>query len=601
MITGGLQMKKISILYAIMAVMLLSAFTVSAAITAVDTFGSTNPTFGSESQEASNPQHDEAAQRLKTDVASINLRNDALVEVVISRISITPNSQFAEADLNIQLTDTDRSLAAGASETVDFIARIPEKLDAVDANGEALAFAVATVRFFENSTGSDVEVGSFVVYMQRENNLEMNNLDATVEAGRKKSLEDDDTLENVKPGERIEIEAEASNNYQDESNMDVESVSLEIECTNDNNLDFDDKNVEIGDISPEDEQTDSLVIDIESDAEDKDSKCLVKIIGRDQNGARHGEGTDFTIEVTRESHDVQITSASINPTSLTCTDREMQLSIDLLNLGRSNEDRVAIEVTSKAISFQERVSNIELDEDDSTSEIFVIPVDATKIKSGPFAIQVQTFYDNTKSSDSETVQVDNLCNAGSSTGNGNTGAPKTPVVEGALELESENIKVAVGSSTSIPVKVVNLEDVPVEYMIALADTAEFADGTSSKSVFLNPGQQSTVLLNLRSKAKIDEGKYSGIIVLKDSTGKTLETKTFTVDVAAKQSSGFDPGSWFSGSDSRIFWIIGDIILIIVAIFFIRLIFTGGKKKQSANKKLADYEAEMSKKQAKRRK
>ena len=596
--TGGLQMKQFSILYAIMAVMLVSVFTVGATITTVETFDSINPTFGSESQEASNPRHDEVAQRLKTDDSSINLLST--VAVTIGSIDVIPNSPFTENDLQINFTDSDLELAAGVAELVDFRARISEKLDAVDINGEALAFAVATVKFYDNATPR-VEVGSFVVYMQRENNLEMSNLDAVIENGRKKSLSDDDTLENLKPGDRIDIEAEASNNYQDEANTDIESVTLEIECDNDNNFDFDDKNVDIGDISPEDEQTDTLTLDIESDAEDKDSDCLVKVIGRDQNGARHGEGTDFKIEVTRESHDIQITSAVINPTSTSCTDREMQLNVDLLNLGRSNEDRVAIEVTSKAISFQERVSNIELDEDDSTSEIFVIPVNPTTIKAGPFAIQVQTFYDNTKSADTETVQVDNLCNAAVIGNNGNTGAPKVPVVQGALELESENIKVNMGSSTSIPVKIVNLEDVPVEYMVALADTAEFADGTSSKSVFLNPGQQSTVLLNLRSKAKIDAGKYSGIIVLKDSTGKTLETKTFTVDVAQGQGSSFSLGSIFEGSDSRIFWIIGDIILIIVAIFFIRLIFTGGKKKQQpTNKKLADYEAEMSKKKTSRR-
>ncbi len=578
--------------------MLLSAFTVSAAITTVDTFSSTNPTFGSESQEASNPRHDEAAQRLKTDDASINLRSD--VEVNITSIQVIANSPFTENDLQINIIDIDLILAAGVAETIDFRARISEKLDAVDINGETLAFAVATVKLYDNSTPS-VEVGSFVVYMQRENNLEMSNLDAIIENGRKKSLGDDDRLENLKPGERIEIEAEASNNYQDESNTDVESVTLEIECTNDNNLDFDDKNVDIGDISPEDEQTDTLIIDVESDAEDKDSDCLVKVIGRDQNGARHGEGTNFKIEVTRESHDIQITSAVINPTSLTCTDREMQLSVDLLNLGRSNEDRVALEITSKAISFQERASNIELDEDDSTQEIFVIPVNPTAIKAGPFAIQVQTFYDNTKSADTQTVQVDNLCNAGSTTpGNGKT--PITPVIQGALELDTESIQMNIGASASIAVKVNNLENTPVEYTVTLADTAEFAEGTATKTVFLNPGQQSTVLLNLRAKDDIDAGKYSGIIVLKDNAGKTLETKTFTVDVAERQrSSSFNLGSLFGGSDSRIFWIIGDIILIIVAIFFIRLIFTGGKKKQSTNKKLADYEAEMSKKQPRRRK
>ncbi|MDP1694050.1 MAG: hypothetical protein Q8L34_00750 [Candidatus Woesearchaeota archaeon] len=577
-----------------MAVMLLSAFTVSATITTVNTFASTNPTFGSDSQVASNPKHDTVAERDQFATTSIQFSNSgAAVDAVMTVQPVTP---FSITDLRIE-NQTALSFAAGQT-TVSFRSRIPEKLDAVDAEGEAMAFKVATL-IFTDPANANVEVGRFDVYMQRENNLEMNNFDANIDGGRKKSLSDDDTLENLKPGDRIELEAEARNNYDNDANVDIESVSLEIECTNENNLDFDDTNVEIGDISPEDEQTDTLSIDIESDAEDKDSDCLTKIIGRDQNGARHGEGINFLLEITRESHDIQITAATINPTSLSCTDREMQLTVEMLNLGRSNEDRVALEVTSKAISFQERVSNIELDEDDSAEEIFVIPVNAETLKSGPFAIQVQTFYDNTRSSDTETVQVDNLCGT-QTTGNGNGPAPG-PVVQGALELDTESIQMNLGSSASIAVKVNNLENTPVEYTVTLADTAEFAEGTATKTVFLNPGQQSTVLLNLRAKEDIDTGKYSGIIVLKDNAGKTLETKTFTVDVTERQGSSFSFGNLFGGADSRIFWIIGDIILIIVAIFFIRLIFTGGKRKQQpTNKKLADYEAEMSKKKTSRR-
>src|SRR3989344_3875659 len=308
-------MKQFSILYAIMAVMLLSAFTVNATITTVDTFDSTNPTFGSDSQQASNPQDDIVNNRNIFQTVSISLQNTDTVNTVTidpTQTTIVYNSPFSLVDSPIEF-QSNTPIVFNASETksVAFTARISEKLDAINQFGDLIAVNVGRIDLKDN-TGT--AIGSFDVYIQRENNLEINSLDATIESGRKKSLEDDDTLENLKPGERIEIEAEAQNNYDSDSNLDIEDVTLEIECTNDNNLDFDDKNVDIGDISPEDEQTDTLTLDIESDAEDKDSDCLVKVIGRDQNGARHGEGTDFKIEVTRESHDIQITAATINPT-----------------------------------------------------------------------------------------------------------------------------------------------------------------------------------------------------------------------------------------------------------------------------------------------
>lgn len=576
--------------------MLLSAFSVSADIETVTKYSSATPTFGSDSQPASNPEDDNVANRNIERTFGIALINKNLTAVTLDNIAITYNIPFTSVDSLIQLVSaTPIIFSPNQPQNVEFKVRISEKLDAVNEDGELIAINVGKITLKDSL---DNPLGTFDVFIQRENNLRLRNVDAVVEGGRSTSIDEDDTLENLKPGDSVEIEAEASNEYDNDANLDIEDITLEIECDPDDNFDFEDKTEEIGDLSPEDEETQTINFDVEEDAENDDSSCLIKATGRDEHGARHGEGINFDIEVTRKSHDVQITAATINPTGISCTDRELQLTVDLLNLGRSDEDRVALEVTSKAISFQERVSNIELDEDDSTSEIFVIPVNPTALKPGPFAIQVQSFYDNTKSADTETVQVDNLCTV-ASTGTGNNGGTPEPI-ENKLELETENIQVRMGSSTSIAVKVTNPERSLVEYTIELRGVEEFAEtASSSKSIPLSPNQQSTILFNIKTKQNIDTGKYQGFIVLKDSTGKTLETKTFTVDVAEKQGSGFDLGNIFGDSDSRVFWIIGDIILIIIAIFFIRLIFTGGRKKQ-ANKKLADYEAEMARKKVARR-
>lgn len=593
MITGGLQMKKLSLLCTIMMVMLVGiAFSVHATLTTVETYSKTNPAFGGENQQASNPKHDDASEKNKLATSAISFRNDNPDDDVnITSLRVTPNSPFSETDLAIQFVSTDLNISHNGQKSISFQARIPEELDAIDVNGEAVAFNVATVELLQGTT----VVGTFDVFMQRENNLQISNSDATINGREKKSVNDGDKVDNLKPGDVVSIEVEASNEYDDSSNLDVKDITLKIKCDKEKDINFDDKSIDMGDISPGDDNRDTIGLDFDPDAKDDNANCVITIIGKDENGARHGEAISFDMEVKRKSHDVQIPDATATPLSLSCTDKEITLSISIMNLGKSNERHVAVEITSKAIGYQERVSNIELDQDDSTEEVFVAQVDPTKLKAGPFAIQVQTFYDNTRSSNTETVQVENLCNENTETGNSNGNKVPGPVIQGALELDSDNIKIAVAESASIPVKVTNLEKTPVEYMILVADVSEFADTVASKSVFLNPGQQSTVLLNLKAKAKVDAGKYSGVIVLKDSTGKTLETKTFTVDVTTSESgSSFSLNNIFSGADSRVFWIIGDIILIIVAIFFIRLIFTGGKKKQQT-KKMADYEAEMSRK------
>ena len=102
-------------------------------------------------------------------------------------------------------------------------------------------------------------------------------------------------------------------------------------------------------------------------------------------------------------------------------------------------------------------------------------------------------------------------------------------------------------------------------------------------------------MNLKAKSSAVPGTYSSSVLLQDAEGRTLETKTFTVEVAGNAENGGSLtsglGSLFGGeTNSRVFWIIGDIILIIIAIFFIKLIFTGGKRK-ARDKRMADYEAE----------
>ena len=57
--------------------------------------------------------------------------------------------------------------------------------------------------------------------------------------------------------------------------------------------------------------------------------------------------------------------------------------------------------------------------------------------------------------------------------------------------------------------------------------------------------------------------------------EVVDTKSFTVDV---QKTGLLDGFTTTGlSGTKVFWIIADVILVVIAIFFLKLIF-GSKKK-----------------------
>jgi len=202
---------------------------------------------------------------------------------------------------------------------------------------------------------------------------------------------------------------------------------------------------------------------------------------------------------------------------------------------------------------------------------------------------VSTFYDNNKQTDSVVIQIDNLC------------TEFVPVVEdddnnfvgtytNVIGLSESSISAEMDKLVSVKVELTNNENSPVDYLVSLEDLGDFATSTSSKTVHLNPGQTSTVFLNMKTNDDAEEGAtYTASVVLKDaSTGSILETETFTVDVEGSQGTEFTFGN-IGGEDSKVFLVVLNVVLVIIAIFLIKLIFGSGKKKKSRPKKMADFE------------
>ena len=94
-----------------------------------------------------------------------------------------------------------------------------------------------------------------------------------------------------------------------------------------------------------------------------------------------------------------------------------------------------------------------------------------------------------------------------------------------------------------------------------------------------PGQASTVFVYVTPKADLEDGKYAGNVVLRQN-GNVVATETFSVDVGITPTGStiFQPtttsGSFFRNwvESGRIFWVLGIVILLVLIIFFARLIF-----------------------------
>ncbi len=585
----------------IIAVFILS-FTVYAAnlLTVTDIFSATKPTFGSDKQVASNIEHDDTSKHFIFAETSLNVNNPESFDVKITNITFVPNSGLSLKNTDITLVTAPAVISTSTSGAITVKALIPQDLDAVDSNLKGAAFKVGTLKVkYENAItpGGINESVPIDIYMQRANQLSIKDLDAVIsDKDTQNNINDGDEIKDLRPGDKIDLTAKIENNFNSKDNLDIEGIQMDISCNDESDIDFNDDSIDFGDLGPNDDDTDTLSLEIADDAKDDTLSCLLTVEGTDQNGAKHGDSIDFDLKIDRKTHDIVIDSVIVNPTALTCSDNTMQLSVDITNLGTRDEDQVAIQVQSLTLGLNEKVANLQLNEDDSSTETIALNVDPTSIASGQYALLVTTFYDNTKQTDSKVVQISNLCEA-ADVGNDNTNVVDNSGNDfmgdeftDAITLDDTEISTSAGKLVSLKVQTKNNENVPVDYTVSLDNLNEFATPTSSKNVHLSPGQTATVFLNIKVKDDVESGaSYTANVVVKETTtGNVLETETFTVQIAESTSQPIF-GNLNFGGNSKVLLTIGNIVLVIIAIFLIKLIFTSGRKKKPTERKLADYE------------
>jgi len=563
---------------------------VSAGSLSVDkNYSSTVPTFGDDGFEASNPYHDDDEDQVVNDTASISLSNDFGEDLNITGITLT------DAKFGLTVADFDFTtaigtvIANGTTGSISIMATIPESLDAVDTNYDAVAMYAGKLTLNTNQSSADI---TFDIYMQRENKLVIDDLDALINNKDSESnIEDNDDIKDLGPTDVIDFSIVLESMFKSKDNIDIEDVELEITCDEDSELEFTpDDLIDIGDMGTKDTVDEEITIEIDESADSVDSTtCYITVSGTDENGALHGEEIFFNLDIDRESHNIVIRDVRISPTALTCDDSSFQVSVDMLNLGDKDEDEVAVQVQSVALGITEKLANLVMDQDDKSTETFILPVNTADLTEDTYALLVTTFYDTTRQTDSTIVQLENLCNTDLDDSSDDSEESDDSVYTDAITLDQDTITTTSGKLVSIKVQLTNDGNSPVDYVVSLEDLEDFASSTSNKNVHLNPGQTSTVFLNMKANEDAEAGAmYTASVVVKDSnTGSVLETETFTVEVGNNAGASFE-------MNSKLPLTVLNIVLVIVAVFLIKLIFSGKRrKKASSKKKMADFDSKHS--------
>ncbi len=213
--------------------------------------------------------------------------------------------------------------------------------------------------------------------------------------------------DNPKPDEIVEIVVEVEN----DGDLDIEDIELTIELRDEDgdvveDEDNDDLEDDIDfDLDEGDEETFEFTFKMPADAKDGDEYTVyVEACGEDDDGVEQcAIDQSETIKIERESHEVQISSAVVSPSTISCYD-SFDISVGLKNIGKKDEE-VQLTITRNELEISNsQIGELEAyDSDDyktTISEAFAAPSDLAE---GVYTINIRAEYNDEE--ETETLQL----------------------------------------------------------------------------------------------------------------------------------------------------------------------------------------------------
>lgn len=366
--------------------------------------------FGGKSQSASNPQADKESYKDQyADPLAVTLTNsDSANDVTgLSWEATYPIADITAEKLDIDVTfsDANNEIAASGTTTATIKVRVPENLDAVDSDYRESSFEVAKLKFKGTQSGSEVTTSEISVKVQRENQLEIDKVEICVNGNERcVSLDDGDDLNNLRPLDELDMNIVVGNRYSDSSREDLDMESVELFWELDEDEWSEDDSESMGDISADSDSEESFSFEVDEDADNGKAQLKIWVFGEDENLALHGHMIEIDLEVDKKNDDIDIRRTSVSPSLLSCDNRKTSVTVGFTNLGSSDQDEVAVEVTNDVLGITKRKGIFSLDEGDSRTETFsiTVPEDA---EAGVYDLMIRSYFDTSSLSDEDKVQI----------------------------------------------------------------------------------------------------------------------------------------------------------------------------------------------------
>ncbi|MDP3918658.1 MAG: putative S-layer protein [Nanoarchaeota archaeon] len=494
-----------------------------------------------------------------TDSTTFTITNNGNTDLVISSTDITFLSEDGDIDfiedadgdqITVDISYTAKTLLYGQSMTVTVNFDVDKD---VDINGDY----DGTIEFadFTETIAVNVNVNAAIC----EDGLQGSDFDITID--------EPDSGDDYTPGETIIVDVEVKNNANDDLDIVVEVILY-----NRDTGDIEERVTEDFQIDEDETQDFSVELKIPTDIDESDSYYLYVQVHEDGNEDDSCDYTYVSIDIKRSDEDAAITSATLTPTVGLVCGEDYRLSLTVESLGTDGLNDMYVEVVDGDLGVSESSARFDLGDYNDNDNDYRITFDLTlpeDLEKGSYYLEAILYDENGNSMDSELILVElEACSVSTTTTEGDDTLKVT--VSEEYEVNGEEMTVALiiennGDSTKIIS--VDIEDVSW----ADLDSAEYLDTLSSGDV-IHAYLYFTLDMTTEDKHDIE-------ITVSDDQGNEV-SKIITVDFGVTEIAEEDKffsgvTGWFAAKSAsqKTFWVIADLILVILSLVFLRMLFS----------------------------
>lgn len=323
-----------------------------------------------------------------------------------------------------------------------------------------------------------------------------------------------------------------------------------------------------GKIDEDETETFQFDLELPTDLDDADNYELYIQVHEDGNEDDSCDFESISLDISRDDTDAQITDITVSPqTDLMCNSA-YTISMTVESLGKDEIRDAYVELLDGDLDVSMSSDQFTLgdhNDDDNSKNIdfaLIVPED---LETGTYTLEAIVYDDNGDILDSELISV-------------NVGECAPESASSLLDVTVADSYDVKGDELTLSMLIRNMGDSATTIQVGAEDVSwATLDGAEYINT-LNPGDQTHAYLYF-TLDPTTVGKHDMTLTVVDSDGNAV-TKIVTLDFGEEETAEGDAffsgiSGWFTqkSKSTGSFWVIADVILVILSLVFLRLLFS----------------------------